>query len=63
MSTCITPTGLIVLAVNAGALPLDSVSNNHIIKDQKDLVYFEELYTNKLDDIFQFLSQLDAHGP
>ena len=63
LSMCITPTGLIVLTVNAGALPLDSVSSNHIIKDQKDLFYFEELYTNKVDAMFQFLSQLDAHGP
>ena len=63
LSMCVTPNGLIVLAVNSGGMQLASVSGSRIVKSQEDLLHFEELYIRKLDDMFSFLSQLDAHGP
>ena len=60
---CVTPNGLTVLAVNSGGMQLASVSGSCIVKSQEDLLHFEELYIRKLDDMFSFLSQLDAHGP
>lgn len=63
MSMCVTPTGLVVLAVNSGRMQLASVSGSRIVKNREDLVHFEELYIKKLGDMFSFLSQLDAYGP
>lgn len=63
MSMCVTPSGLIVLAVNSGGMQLASVSSSRIVKSREDLLHFEELYKTRLDAMFCLLTQLDAYGP
>ena len=63
LSMCITPSGLIVLAVNSGGMQLASVSCSRIVKSREGLLHFEELYKARLDAMFRLLSQLDAYGP